>query len=267
MIEVIKQQFTKDMPDEKKLNRAREMLQITCLKILHDKDMLNNLAFTGGTALRIIFDVRRFSEDMDFSLINKNHYDFSAIVSEFIRGFTLYGLKIEAQPKQEKTVHSVFLKFSGLLKEIGLSPLAGQKFSIKVEVDTNPPPGGAFLSTYVNKIYPIAITHFDLPSMFATKLHACFYRKYLKGRDFYDFIWYLSKRVKPNYALLNNAIKQTQGNDPGINESNFKEFVLKNIERVDFEIAKADVERFLEDKSELSLLDPKPIKSTIESFY
>lgn len=267
MIEVIKQQFTKNMPEEEKLNRTRELLQITGLKILHDQNLLNNLVFTGGTALRIIFDMRRFSEDMDFSLVKKSAYDFSMIISELLRGFNLYGLKVEAQPKQEKTVNSAFLRFTDLLKEIGLSPLAGQKLSIKIEIDTNPPLGGVVLNTYVNKTYPLTIAHFDLPSMFATKLCACFYRKYTKGRDFYDLIWYLGKRIKPNYFLLNNAIKQIRGEDPGINAANFKEFVLKELEKIDFKVVKADVERFLEDKTELSLLETEPIKSTIKSFY
>jgi predicted nucleotidyltransferase component of viral defense system len=267
MIEIIKQQFTRDMTPEAKLNRTREMLQLATLRILHDQGALNNLAFTGGTALRIIFDMRRFSEDMDFSLVDKTGYDFPKTMAELTRGFNLYGLKVETQPKEERTVHSAFFKFTGLLKELGLSPLAGQKFSLKLEIDSNPPQGGQVTSTFVNKTYPLMITHFDLPSMFATKLHACFFRKYLKGRDYYDFVWYLGKRIKPNYTLLNNAIKQTQGDDPGITESTLKGYLLKNIEKVDFKAARGDVERFLEDKSEIDLLNFEPIKSTIESFY
>jgi hypothetical protein len=123
------------------------------------------------------------------------------------------------------------------------------------------------VNTIIDKIYVLNIAHFDLPSMFAAKLHACFFRKYLKGRDFYDFIWYLGKRTRPNYQLLNNAIKQTQGQDPKIDEGNFKEFLLTKIERVDLVAAKKDVERFLEDKADLNLFDQKALLNTINSAY
>ena len=267
MIEVLKSRLTQNMSNEDKLNRAREFLQILALKIIYDKGGFGNLAFVGGTALRVIFDLRRFSEDLDFSLVEKKGYNFSHLNSELIREFKLNGFNAESSPKMDKTVHSAFLKFSGFLKEIGLSALESQKFSIKLEVDTNPPKGGAIVSSLINKLYTLNITHFDLPSMFATKLHACFYRKYLKGRDFYDFIWYLSKRIKPNYLLLNNAIQQTQGENPHIDEHNIKAFLLQNTAKVDFKLAQKDVERFLEDKSELRLFDLKAIENTINSVY
>ncbi len=267
MIEVLKKQLTEGMPKEEKLNRAREFLQIMALKILYDKGAFGNLAFTGGTALRVIFDLRRFSEDLDFSLVEKKSYDFYNLDKELIREFKLNGLNAESSPKLERTVHSTFLKFGGFLKELGLSGLESQKLAIKLEVDTNPPKGGNVVSTLVNKTYTLNITHFDLPSMFATKLHACFYRKYTKGRDFFDFIWYISKKIKPNYTLLNNAIKQTQGEDPNIEEKNIKDFLLKNIKKVDFKLVKKDVERFLEDKSELNFFNLDSIINTINQVY
>ena len=183
--------------------------------------------------------------------------------------FGLYGFPIESAPKDKKedAIHGTFLKFGGLLKEVGLSALSSHKLSIKFEIDTNPPKGGNLTTTLVNKTYIINITHFDLPSAFATKLHMCFYRKFTKGRDFYDFIWYVSKKVKPNYTLLNNAIEQTEGASPCLNEGNFKEFLLRNIKRINFNQVKKDVERFLEDKGELKLFDKGTITSSIESVY
>ena len=267
MIELIKQRLTKEMPDEEKLNRARELIQLLCLKILDEKKYFERLAFTGGTALRIIFTMRRFSEDIDFSLVKKRGYSFWRMNDDLLKGLQAVGLEAESKPKAEKAVHSAMLKFSGLLKEIGLSPFEGQKLSIKLEVDTNPPKGGRVQSRIIQKSYVFSVAHFDLPSMFAAKLHACFYRKYLKGRDLYDFIWYMGNKVKPNFTLLNNAIVQTQGKNPKINEGNFKVFLMKGIEKVDFKEAKKDVERFLEDKSELRLFDAKLIKSSIESVY
>lgn len=267
MIEVFKEQLHKEMREEDKINRMQELLQLMSLKIMYDKDILKNLSFVGGTALRIVFDLKRFSEDLDFYLIEKKGYDFKVINSELIRGFKLNGLNAESKTKDARNVNSILLKFSGLLKELGLSPLKDEKTMLKIEIDTNPPKGGRVENTFVNKLYTFNIPHFDLPSMFATKLHACFYRTFVKGRDFYDFIWYLSKKITPNYELLNNAIKQTQGKDPEINKGNFKNFLLVNIEKIDLNTAKADVERFLEDKSELKLFDLSIIKDTIKSVY
>ena len=153
------------------------------------------------------------------------------------------------------------------MKDLGLSGHAAQNLSIKIEVDSNPPLGWRTETTLVNKTYLFSLVHFDLPSMYATKLHACFFRKYTKGRDFYDLIWYLGKKTRPNYAVLNNAIKQTEGRNFGINEHAFKDFLLTEIQRIDFEKAKADVERFLEDKSELKLFNLKIIENTIKSVY
>jgi hypothetical protein len=267
MIEIFQQQITEDMTAEEKSNRVRELLQIIMLKIIYDKDFFNNLAFTGGTALRILFDIKRFSEDLDFSLVNKDGYDFSGIHSALINGLKLYGLKAESKPKTESNVHSAMFKFPGLLKPLGISSLESQKISVKLEVDSNPPKGGKISSTVVNKVYMFNVVHFDLPSMFATKLHACFCRKFTKGRDFYDFVWYVGKKTKPNYTLLNNAVIQTEGHDPGVDEHNFKKYLLENIQKIDFDLVRRDVERFLEDKSELKLLNLKTIQSSIEPSY
>lgn len=267
MIEFIKQQLTKNMSDEEKLNRCRELIQLLCLKIFDEHKLFDNLAFTGGTALRVIFGMKRFSEDLDFSLVKKENYSFSRINDDLLKAVSLAGLKAESKPKSEKTIHSAMLKFPGILKTIGLSPLESHNLSIKLEIDTNPPKGGYVQTRIIQRSYVFNVAHFDLSSMFATKLHACFYRSYLKGRDFYDFIWYMGNKVKPNFTLLNNAIVQTQGKNPDINEANFKGFLLKNIEKIDFNEAKRDVERFLENKNELRLFDAKLIKNSIEAVY
>lgn len=267
MIDVIRQLIDNTTDIEGKLNRAREFLQIVILKILYDKATLDCLSFTGGTALRILFDLRRFSEDMDFSLVKKGGYAFEDIHQELVSGLKLHGLNVEIKPDKEKNVHSLLLRFNGLLKPLGISSLSSQKLAVKLEIDTNPPSGGNLVSTLVNKTYMFNVLHFDLPSLFATKLHACFHRKYTKGRDYYDLLWYAGKKIKPNFVLLNNAIVQTQGKAAAINEDNFKSFLSKNIERVDFAKVRHDVERFLEDRNELKLLELKTLKQVIEAAY
>lgn len=263
MIELLKQQFNLGMPEEEKINRVREFLQIAVLKIIYDKGYFNNLAFIGGTALRFLFNLKRFSEDLDFSLIKKKDYNFLKVNSQIEHDLNLYGLQVETKINQDRTVQNTFLKFKGLLKALGLSALDEQKLSIKIEVDSNPPKGWHLETSLFNRIYLLNLTHFNLPSLYATKLHACFYRKYAKGRDFYDLVWYIGKKIEPNYLLLNNAIKQTENINPKLNEKNFKQFLLDKLAKVDFLAIKRDVERFLEDRVELRLLDFKAIKNSL----
>lgn len=267
MIEVIKQQFKDGMSMNQKLNITREFLQILSLKIINEKGFFKQLAFVGGTSLRVLYDLKRFSEDLDFSLIRKQKYDFGRIHKELLRSFHLYGLPLEAKVRTAGNVHSLMMKFTGLLKELGLSELPAQKLSIKLEVDINPPAGWKLTNTIVNKTYMFNIVHYDLPSLYAGKLHACFYRKFTKGRDFYDFIWYLGKKIQPNFILLNNAIRQTQGGSPLLREANFRQYLLDNIKRIDFEYVKKDVERFLENKDEINLFDQTVIQDTIKFVY
>lgn len=263
MIDLLKQQFASETTREGKVNRVREFLQIAALKIMYDKDHFKNLAFVGGTALRILYDLKRFSEDMDFSLIDRRGYSFSNMNSEIKSGLELYGLDVEARVKEEKTVQSSFLKFPRLLKSLGLSRLDSEKLSIKFEVDSNPPAGWKIERTIVNKFYLMNLTHFNTPSLYATKLHACFFRKYIKGRDFYDLAWYIGRKVIPNFTLLNNAIAQTKGKSPGISGKNFNEFLIGELKKIDFKAAKRDVERFLEDKNDLKLIDLSVFEDTL----
>jgi len=267
MIEVIKQQFAPAMSDTEKINRSREFLQIMTLKNLSDQDAFKNVAFVGGTALRVLYDLRRFSEDLDFSLTSGKGYDFEKIIGRLQRHFELNNLPVECKPKADKTVNSVFIKFPGLLKELGLGAFEAQKLAIKLEVDTNPPKGWQTVNTPLNKTYIFSVSHFDLPSLFATKLHACFFRKYTKGRDFYDLVWYLGKKVQPNLELLNNAIVQTEGANLGLTEKTLQGFMLQKLGKIDFAAAVKDVQRFVEDDKELNLINRETLTSLIKNTY
>ncbi len=263
MIDVLKQQFKPSMDVGDKINRVREFLQILCLKIIHDKGYFENMAFVGGTALRILYDLRRFSEDLDFSVTTKKGYDFLKIIAALTSELELNGFDVQSKNKADKTVQSSFFKFNNLLNELGLSQMKEQKLSIRIEVDSNPPEGWNTQTTLINKTYIFNISHLDLSSLYATKLHACFFRKFIKGRDFYDLLWYLGRKTEPNFILLNNAIKQTEGKDLKLDEKNFKVFLLDKLETVDFAFVSKDVGRFLEDKKELELLDFELIKGSI----
>ena len=110
------------------------------------------------------------------------------------------------------------------------------------------------------------VTVFDLPSLFATKLHALFCRRYTKGRDYYDLVWYLGRKVRPNFQLLNNAIHQTQKEPVQITESNFKSELIRHLDSVDFKKIKSEVERFLIDQKESEFLEPDKIKSLLRNY-
>ncbi|MCX5777287.1 MAG: nucleotidyl transferase AbiEii/AbiGii toxin family protein [Candidatus Firestonebacteria bacterium] len=265
MIEVIKQSLEGSKSGEEKLNRTREFLQVLILKILFDRGYFENIAFTGGTALRILYKVRRYSEDLDFSLVKKEKYDFGKISDSLLFELRKNGFKVEEKRRAVQTVNSVLLKFNGLYAKLGLSGQADEKFLVKLQVDSNPPKGGNTVVMPFTDRFVLAVKTFDLPSLFATKLHACFYRKYTKGRDFYDLVWYLGRRITPNIKLLNNAVFQTEKKDLNLTELNYKEFLSERVKKVDFSSVRKDVAVFLEDKNELKLLEKELILKMLES--
>lgn len=264
MLEVIRNQIKDAGSLEEKIHLLRESLQILLLKIIYDLGSYKNIAFVGGTALRILFDLKRFSEDLDFSLIKREGYDFKKLVNDIQNHFTNYGLITEVNVDNEKIVNSVMFKFKKVLNQLELSPLLSQNLNIKLEVDTNPPEGFVIKMSLINKIYVFTTTHYDLSSLYAGKLHACFFRKYIKGRDYYDLLWYLGKKIKPNFLLLNNAIKQTKGVELNIDEENFLIFLKEKLSVVDFEKVRKDVERFIVNKEELKLLNMETILAVLD---
>lgn len=263
MIDLIKGQIAPDMSQEEKIHRVREFLQILVLKILYDAGWFNNLAFMGGTDLRVLYDVRMFSEDMGFCLTHREGYNFRNLLKDLIYNLDKNGLKYDIKEREERTVQSVMLRFKELLFDLKLSSMQTQKLSVKLEIDTNPPSGWRTEISLVNKTYVFTVTHFDLPSLYATKIHACFYRKYTKGRDFYDLVWYLGRGIEPNYQLLNSAIYQTEKIEVNIGKTNYKDFLLEHLIKVDFDKVKRDVERFLIDKKELDVFDVNVIMNLV----
>lgn len=264
MLDIIKDSLSVTSDKEEKGHRLREALQVLVLKILSDANILGSLAFVGGTALRLLFDLRRFSEDLDFSLINKQSYDFKKLEETLRYQLGKYGFAAELVSQEDKTVNSILIKFPQVLHEAGLSGLKSQKLAIKLEIDTNPPQGYGITMSAISSLYIFTLTHYDLQSLYASKLHACFYRKYIKGRDFYDLLWYIGKKVNPNFLLLNNAIKQTQGKDVDMNEDNFAELLKARVLEVDFKKVREDAGRFLIDKAELKLLDKETFLKIIK---
>lgn len=256
MKDYIKSIVDKKISADDNLNRIREYIQGYFLYVIYRKKYYQDMVFTGGTALRFIYRIRRFSEDIDFSLSSKaKQIDFNEMVRDVAREFEQAGYALEAKVKTHLTVNSALLKFSGILFETGLSPLRDEKILIKVEIDSRPPAGGVEASTLVNYPFMFYIQHYDLKSLFAGKVHALLCRQHTKGRDWYDLMWYLSKfdNIEPNYIMLNNAMAQTNKEAVKFTSDNWKKEIMKAVNILDWDKVKNDVKRFLEDQNELEL--------------
>ena len=238
-----------------KRNVMREYLQAYILKILHKEEFFQTAAFLGGTALRFLHGLPRFSEDLDFSLEKKGSYSLEDTAQKIKRELDLAGFHMSVTYREERTVQNVSIKFEELLYEAGLSPVQGQKFFIKIELDTNPPQGATLETKIVNKFFPMAFLSHDLLSLFAGKLIALFVRKYTKGRDFFDLGWYLSrwKDLFPNIALLQNALRQTDWKGKIPSEADWRDLLYGVVEKADWKKVKQDVENFLENPADLDV--------------
>jgi predicted nucleotidyltransferase component of viral defense system len=242
-----------------KLNFMREYLQASILRIMHDNKVFRSTAFLGGTALRFLYDLPRFSEDLDFSLTGKKLYGFVDLVIKIKQELELAGYDIYITYNDEKTVQYAMIKFDKLMYEAGLSPHRNQKFSIKIELDTKPPEGANLKTNIVNKYFPISFLSYDINSLFAGKLHALLNRKYTKGRDYFDLGWYLSrwKNITPNITLLQNALKQTDWREEIPSENTWQDLLYRVIQAADWQKVKEDVENFLENPSDINIFTKK----------
>ncbi len=193
-------------------NLAREYIQARVLGSLQKSGAMIPLVFHGGTALRFLYSHGRYSEDLDFALEgNRQNYDFHGYLQAIRSDFSSEGYQIEIKANVQKTVHSAFIRFPGLLYEMGLSPMQSEVLAVKIEVDINPQKGAGLATTIVRRFVILQIHHHDKDSLLSGKLHAILQRSYTNGRDIYDLLWYLSDPTwhEPNLILLNNALART----------------------------------------------------------
>lgn len=238
-------------------NLAREYLQALILQSLQHVGAMNTLAFHGGTALRFLYSLPRFSEDLDFALErNSSQYDFRGYLQSIRKELEAQGYAITFKVNDQKTVHSAFVRFTGLLFDLKLSPHQDEVLAVKIEVDTNPPAGATLTTSLVRRHVLLNLQHHDRASLLAGKLHAVLQRPHLKGRDLYDLIWYLSDKEwpAPNLELLNNALKQTDWSGKILTAENWREIVRSKIESISWEQALADVQPFLASQKEIELV-------------
>lgn len=238
-------------------NELREYLQHVILRKMFELNMNRDLVFHGGTALRIIHSLGRFSEDLDFHVLNpETQFDFEKPILKIIRELKLNGYITTVKMNTTKTVQSALIKFSGLLFEANLSPLPAENIRIKVDVDTHPPWGFSTDKTMVNTYFPFSVLHHDKESFFAGKCHAVFQRQYTKGRDYFDLLFYLSRwtEIQPNFIYLNNCLGQSGYSGPPFSAANWKKLFLEKLQHVDWEFVQSDVKPFVGSLADMQLL-------------
>ena len=231
-------------------NLAREYLQARILLALQEAGAMIPLAFQGGTALRFLFGLPRFSEDLDFALERpeRSPFDLAQVEAKIRSQLRREGYEVVAKGKANRVVESVLLAFQGLLFEAGLSAHESQRLSIRIEVDTRPPAGAGLTTTVVRRHALLNLQHHDRPSLLAGKLLAILQRPWTKGRDLFDLFWYLSDQTwpDPNLDLLNNALSQTGWQGSALQELTWRPLVRERVEAMDWDAAERDVAPFLE---------------------
>ncbi len=238
----------------------KEITQELILMGLARTDFFSKAEFHGGTALRILYQLPRFSEDLDFALLSPNKQfsflPYTKHLSEELSAFG-YRFEIKDRSKADNAVKKAFLKDDSIgqllvLERTGLA----KKILIKLEIDSNPPTGATTEFKPLTFPVPFAILAKDLPSSFAGKLHAILCRGYVKGRDWYDFIWYVAHKTPINYVFLKNGFMQNgpyENQDLPYDKTWLINELTQKIDILDWKKAVFDVSRFL-DASQLESL-------------
>jgi hypothetical protein len=248
-------------------NMAREYLQARILGSLQSAGAMIPLAFHGGTALGFLFSTARYSEDLDFALEkDRDRYNFRAYLRSIQRDLAAEAYKVDIKLNDQKTVHSAFIRFPGLLFEFALSPHADEVLSVKLEVDTNPPAGAGLATTVIRRHVPLQIHHHDRPSLLAGKIHAILQRSFTKGRDLYDLLWYLSDPAwpPPNFLLLNHALAQTGWPGETLADSNWRAVLRERLQNLDWSAVLNDVRPFIESGVNVEILTRENLLNLLE---
>lgn len=226
-------------------------------------------AFYGGTALRILYGLDRFSEDLDFILIKPDlNFDFSPYLEGMEKELRSFGFNMEVSTKVksfETSVVSAFMKINTLELYLSIGEETGsykpnpdEKIKIKLEVDIDPPPHAQYINELV--ISPVSFYVLTLKKsyLFAGKMHALLYRAWkgrVKGRDWYDLIWYIQKKIPLSLTYLESCMKQAGNLGPkeSLDQERLIQMLKEKIKTLDFESAKMDMKSFIADSEKLNL--------------
>ena len=239
-------------------NIAREYLQARILGALQRAGAMTSLAFHGGTCLRFLFSLPRYSEDLDFALEGGHAgYRLRGWLQAVRAELAAEHYRIDLRVQDSRTVHGAWARFPGLLYEIGLSPHRAEVLAIKIEVDTRPPAGATMDTSLVRRHETLRLFHHDRASLLAGKLHAVLQRPYTKGRDLYDLAWYLSdpEWPPPNLVLLNAALRQTDWRGPEMTPRTWRRSLAERMDAMDWGRAVTDLHPFLERQEDIELVN------------
>ena len=256
--------------EQDEINAMKEIIQEIVLSGLSRGKFFDEAAFYGGTALRIFYGLDRFSEDLDFALIKPNpNFDLSKYFSFVEEEVKSYGLKLiinKKEKEKESNITSAFLK-GNIMEHILLfftdnnyqtNNKLLKDIKIKFEVDINPPAGANYELKYQLLPSPYQIRIYDLPSLFAGKIHAILCRKWnlrTKGRDLYDYVFFLSLNTKVNIDLVKNKLiesKYIEEND-SFNLDVLKKLLKEKFKEINYDNAKEDFKPFIKNQSSLDL--------------
>jgi predicted nucleotidyltransferase component of viral defense system len=240
----------------------REIFQEIVLVGLWRGKFFEHAAFYGGTALRIFYNLDRFSEDLDFTLVSPNirwsWAQYSESVVNELRSFGLEAVFVEKKKKLPTAVQSAFLKASAVreLLHIGVRPdlLHGvspeSMIRVKIEIDTNPPQGFGYEEKFLSQPVPVAVRCVNEASLFASKIRAAFFRTWkrrVKGRDWYDVVWFIRRKVSLDLQLFS-----TLNGDPcPIDRDTFLKMANERIDQLDISAAIEDILPFVRDGESL----------------
>jgi len=238
-------------------NVVREYVQARILGSLQRAGAMLSISFHGGTALRFLYGIPRFSEDLDFALEDRERgFDIRRALGRVRSDLEAEGYDVDFRIKEQSTVHSGLVKLSGLPFELGISPRREEVVRVKIEVDTDPPAGANLETTLVRRYVTLRLFHHDRASLLAGKLHAVLQRSWTKGRDLFDLLWYLSDPdwPEPNLVLLNNALRQRGWTGKPLTSATWRSAVGDRLGELDWSRVQSDVRPFLEPAADIELL-------------
>jgi len=248
----------------------REIMQEIALLGLWRSKFFEKAAFYGGTALRILYGMDRFSEDLDFSLLKPmTDFDlsrYSGAVERELGSFGFEAIMTTREKKDETPVQSAFLKANTLKHLLTITTAGenawpiprGQVLKIKIEVDTDPPPGFVTENKFVLQPIPFSVRTFVLPDLFAGKMHAVLCRRWksrVKGRDWYDLVWYAANRPQLHLSHLEQRMIQSGHlkQDEPMNREKFFALTKEAVDKLDVNQARGEVEPFVKNPDALEV--------------
>ncbi len=267
---------------EEEKNAVKEIIQEIVLCGLSRSGFFNKAAFYGGTALRIFYGLDRFSEDLDFSLLKKNpDFDLSSYFPTVQKEINSFGLNMEIITKEKTTdspIKSAFIKGNSKEHILLFNPNSSninlinknESIKIKFEVDIDPPENASFETKYQLLPSPYEVQLYDMTSLFAGKIHAVLCRAWknrIKGRDLYDYIFYLSRNSHVNMEHLKARLIESKvlRDRELFNIDILKEMLCSRFDSIDYSSAKEDVMSFINDKQSLDLWNPDFFKKITNS--